>query len=184
MTAIQKALNGWWEVRPQLVPDGIWGANTARGVRQFQKRVGLPETGQLDAATLQRLGVQTTNAAGNPNSGFFLWSQQARQAQEKVRTYVAGLDVLNPNYQPFKRQAEAIQQTLQQAEAKAKSAEQVGAKPDPAMTREIAQLQAQIAQLTGNPNALPPRLPDAPVDWSKYLLYGGAFLFIIFLTKE
>ncbi len=69
MMAIQKALNGWWEVRPQLVPDGIWGANTARGVRQFQQRVGLPVTGQLNAATLQRLGVPNVGASAGVNMG-------------------------------------------------------------------------------------------------------------------
>lgn len=65
--AAQLALNGWWEVTPKLVPDGYWGPQTQRGVQQFQKRAGLRITGQLDADTLQRLGV--ANAGLNVVAG-------------------------------------------------------------------------------------------------------------------
>jgi peptidoglycan hydrolase-like protein with peptidoglycan-binding domain len=67
--AAQRALNRWWEVTPKLVEDGVFGANTARGVRQFQKRVGLPQTGQLDQATLNRLGVANGGAGAGIKFG-------------------------------------------------------------------------------------------------------------------
>jgi len=42
-----------------------------------------------------------------------------------------------------------------------------------------------VAATTDNPNALPPRLPAAPVDWSKYLLFGGAaLLLVLFMDRD
>ena len=37
--------------------DGIMGPRTQQAVRDYQKQQNLPQTGQLDAATLQKLGV-------------------------------------------------------------------------------------------------------------------------------
>lgn len=37
--------------------DGVWGPNTEAAVRNFQQAQGLPETGALDQATLNALGV-------------------------------------------------------------------------------------------------------------------------------
>ncbi len=37
--------------------DGVWGPATAQGVQRFQQSQGLQATGQLNAATLQALGV-------------------------------------------------------------------------------------------------------------------------------
>lgn len=37
--------------------DGIAGLKTQQAVREFQKAQNLPQTGQLDAQTLQKLGV-------------------------------------------------------------------------------------------------------------------------------
>jgi hypothetical protein len=37
--------------------DGIMGPRTQQAVRDYQKRQNLPQTGQLDAATMQKLGV-------------------------------------------------------------------------------------------------------------------------------
>ena len=37
--------------------DGIMGPRTQQAVRDYQKQHNLPQTGQLDAATLQKLGV-------------------------------------------------------------------------------------------------------------------------------
>lgn len=35
--------------------DGVWGANTARAIRAFQQRAGLPVDGKIDGPLLQRL---------------------------------------------------------------------------------------------------------------------------------
>jgi len=40
---------------PRVNPDSIYGPETTRSVRAFQKMTGLPETGLTDEATLQRL---------------------------------------------------------------------------------------------------------------------------------
>jgi hypothetical protein len=37
--------------------DGIWGPGTYQGLQKFQSSQGLPATGQLDAPTLQALGI-------------------------------------------------------------------------------------------------------------------------------
>jgi peptidoglycan hydrolase-like protein with peptidoglycan-binding domain len=37
--------------------DGVAGPRTQQAVREFQKEQSLPQTGRLDAQTLQRLGV-------------------------------------------------------------------------------------------------------------------------------
>ena len=37
--------------------DGIMDPRTQQAVRDYQKQQNLPQTGQLDAATLQKLGV-------------------------------------------------------------------------------------------------------------------------------
>ena len=45
-----------------VVPDGIFGPETARAVREFQQQNGLPVTGELDRRTWQhmvRLYAQT-----------------------------------------------------------------------------------------------------------------------------
>ena len=39
----------------KLVPDGIYGPNTVRAVREFQRQNGLPVTGETDSATWNRL---------------------------------------------------------------------------------------------------------------------------------
>lgn len=41
----------------ELAADGLYGRGTAAHVRQFQQQRGLPETGQVDAATFDALGV-------------------------------------------------------------------------------------------------------------------------------
>jgi peptidoglycan hydrolase-like protein with peptidoglycan-binding domain len=40
---------------PQVNPDGIYGAATKHAVRAFQKKVGFPETGEVDLATWSAL---------------------------------------------------------------------------------------------------------------------------------
>lgn len=40
--------------------DGIWGKATSKGVRRFQKKASLEETGLLDSATCKALGVIKT----------------------------------------------------------------------------------------------------------------------------
>jgi putative peptidoglycan binding protein len=39
--------------------DGVMGPRTQQAVRDYQKKQNLPQTGQLDAATLQKLGVSS-----------------------------------------------------------------------------------------------------------------------------
>ncbi len=53
----QQALQGSG-VNPGPI-DGVIGPRTQQAVRDFQKRENLPQTGQLDAATLQKLGVSS-----------------------------------------------------------------------------------------------------------------------------
>lgn len=43
--------------------DGIWGARTSSGVRQFQKAQGMQPTGQLNAKTLSALGIAEGSAS-------------------------------------------------------------------------------------------------------------------------
>jgi hypothetical protein len=52
--------------------DGIWGPRTHQALRDFQDQQGLQSTGQLDARTLNALGVseaQTASAGGSASSG-------------------------------------------------------------------------------------------------------------------
>jgi peptidoglycan hydrolase-like protein with peptidoglycan-binding domain len=53
----QQALQGSG-VNPGPI-DGIMGPRTQQAVRDYQKRENLPQTGQLDEATLQKLGVSS-----------------------------------------------------------------------------------------------------------------------------
>jgi peptidoglycan hydrolase-like protein with peptidoglycan-binding domain len=177
ITEAQKKLNGWWEVTPKLVTDGIFGANTARGVRQFQARVGLPQTGQLDAQTLARLGVQATNASGNPNSGFFQWSLEARRVADELEAFKRSLNPLDPNYAPLQRQAAALQQVAQQTDARAQQTASAGAQPDPALLAQIEQLRGEVSRLTGN-------APGGGTDFSKYLIWGVAAIVVIALLPR
>jgi peptidoglycan hydrolase-like protein with peptidoglycan-binding domain len=39
--------------------DGVMGPRTQQAVRDYQRRQNLPETGQLDPTTLQKLGVSS-----------------------------------------------------------------------------------------------------------------------------
>src|SRR5258708_33591736 len=43
--------------------DGVAGGATRTAVQAFQKQSGLPETGVLDPATLEKLGIGTSNKA-------------------------------------------------------------------------------------------------------------------------
>lgn len=49
----------------RIVPDGIYGPNTTAAVREFQRQNGLPQTGQTDNATWNRVVAAYT--AGSPN---------------------------------------------------------------------------------------------------------------------
>lgn len=40
--------------------DGVWGAKTVQGVRDFQTANGLPATGRLNGATLDEMGLQVS----------------------------------------------------------------------------------------------------------------------------
>lgn len=169
--AAQRKLNDWWEVKPKLNPDGIFGANTARAARQFQERVGLPITGQLDAATLQRLGVAAVWNMRDASAPIIA----AQKSQQSLTAFINSLDPFNPQYAPLRQQAVALQQVAQQTANRAQQATQTGAQPDAALLAQIAQLQAAVTQLTGKaPNSGSP-------DMSKWLLYGGIALFAVML---
>lgn len=53
---LQRTLNARLEPSPGLVVDGDFGPVTERAVKRLQQEAGLPETGQLDAATWLALG--------------------------------------------------------------------------------------------------------------------------------
>lgn len=40
---------------PQIIPDGIYGSETATAVRAFQREYGLPDTGSVDSATWNKI---------------------------------------------------------------------------------------------------------------------------------
>lgn len=42
---------------PMVIPDGIYGAQTAASVRQFQQAADLPATGKVDEPTWERLKI-------------------------------------------------------------------------------------------------------------------------------
>jgi peptidoglycan hydrolase-like protein with peptidoglycan-binding domain len=53
----QQALHGSG-VNPGPI-DGILGPRTEQALRDYQKKQNLPQTGELDEATLQKLGVSS-----------------------------------------------------------------------------------------------------------------------------
>ncbi len=40
---------------PQVIPDGVYGKDTAEAVKAFQREYGLPETGNTDPATWRKI---------------------------------------------------------------------------------------------------------------------------------
>lgn len=71
--------------------DGIWGKNTKKAVRQFQKDNGLPVTGKLDGQTIKKLNLQSTKTRetyANPND---LEKKKYRISEaEYKRGFIAG----------------------------------------------------------------------------------------------
>ena len=56
--ALQQALNFLGKGKPNhilLVEDGIWGGKTAKAVQDFQINAGLPQTGNLDLVTAEKI---------------------------------------------------------------------------------------------------------------------------------
>ncbi|HVS19499.1 MAG TPA: peptidoglycan-binding domain-containing protein, partial [Planctomycetota bacterium] len=49
--------------------DGIWGPRTHAGLREFQQKQGLDATGQLNAPTLEALGIPGEAQAAAGQSG-------------------------------------------------------------------------------------------------------------------
>lgn len=50
-----RAISGNYPEVASVVPDGIYGAETARSVSQFQQRFGLPDTGETNPETWDRI---------------------------------------------------------------------------------------------------------------------------------
>ncbi|MGI9177487.1 MAG: serine hydrolase [Pirellulales bacterium] len=63
---LQRSLNAVLPAADRLGTDGEYGPATAAGVRRFQKSVGLPETGVVDAATWRALGPLAAETATAP----------------------------------------------------------------------------------------------------------------------
>ncbi len=54
---------------PQIIPDGIYGSETSTAVRAFQREYGLPDTGNVDSATWNKIvGVYRTHINSAPCS--------------------------------------------------------------------------------------------------------------------
>lgn len=70
---IQQALN---DQGSNIGVDGIWGPNTRRALRDFQRSNGLDVTGQLDRETVAAL-----NLGGQDNTGFGSSGQQGSRNQ-------------------------------------------------------------------------------------------------------
>ena len=49
--------------------DGAMGSRTRRALRDFQRSVGLPPTGEIDAATITALGLEPTDSGEKPPAG-------------------------------------------------------------------------------------------------------------------
>lgn len=65
---LQRTLNAKVMPPPELTVDGEFGPATEKVLKQFQKQVGLPETGVTDAATFAALGpfLPAGNSGGEP----------------------------------------------------------------------------------------------------------------------
>jgi hypothetical protein len=64
--------------------DGVWGAQSSRAARDFQRANNLPQTGRLDSATMQALNIQ---AGGST----------ARSGSDRDRAYMGGGMVGTPS---------------------------------------------------------------------------------------
>ncbi|AWK85315.1 peptidoglycan-binding domain-containing protein [Azospirillum thermophilum] len=65
---IQQALNDRTDGRDVSV-DGIWGPNTRRALRQFQRDNNLRATGQINAETLSALNLNDQTGTGGQDNG-------------------------------------------------------------------------------------------------------------------
>jgi peptidoglycan hydrolase-like protein with peptidoglycan-binding domain len=63
------------------VADGILGNNTKRAILSFQQQNGLPPTGALDAATLDKLGIQAAAPGPRPSDSVKDWRAVPTQAE-------------------------------------------------------------------------------------------------------
>lgn len=65
---IQQALNDRTDGR-DITVDGVWGPNTRRALRQFQRDNNLRATGQLNAETLSALNLSDRTGTGGQDAG-------------------------------------------------------------------------------------------------------------------
>jgi hypothetical protein len=79
------------------VADGILGNNTKRAIISFQQQNGLPPTGALDAATLEKLGV---TAAPGPNPSASVEDWRALPTQAELDDLVAD-NMINNDKNPY-----------------------------------------------------------------------------------
>jgi hypothetical protein len=128
-----------------------------------------PRRGALPRGT----AAMASTSSAVASSGF---SADVQQIQKRLNQLPSSLGRLSEDGRWGARTAARVQEFQRSVGISADG--QVGAQTRAALSG------GGVAATTDNPNAPPPRLPAPPVDWSKYLLYGSAFLFIIFLTKE
>ena len=65
--AVQEALTGRG-FEPGKI-DGAMGSRTRNALREFQRSVGLPSTGKIDAATIAALGLDSPDSGETPSAG-------------------------------------------------------------------------------------------------------------------
>ena len=68
VASLQSKLNSALTPSPRLIPDGVFGAQTAQAVRNFQQRNGLTADGVVGPRTAAALGLSSGGAPG-PTSG-------------------------------------------------------------------------------------------------------------------
>ncbi|MGA2424722.1 MAG: peptidoglycan-binding domain-containing protein [Terriglobales bacterium] len=86
---IQEALQGNGQYGAKV--DGVFGLRTRASIRGFQKTENLPVTGQLDAETASKLGVQPEGreqlgpkaAQGKPSAGI-KWDAASRRTSKRL----------------------------------------------------------------------------------------------------
>lgn len=91
---------------PQVIPDGIYGNETATAVRAFQREYGLRDTGNVDSATWNKIiSVYKGYLNSEPNSFYCFpsrnYSIKSGDSNELVYIIQAMLEGLRKNFDNF-----------------------------------------------------------------------------------